>query len=118
VKPFSIDTRHVQANLLDTTCSGGTPLADAIGLARELAEAQRDEPLIITVTDDKPSSTDDVIGQIRRSHAPVCSLTIATDCQPGSLSDRASELRSTMNARKPFTHPRVSTTDSTSSRAC
>ncbi|MFQ3293028.1 MAG: hypothetical protein ACI8VE_000082 [Natrialbaceae archaeon] len=92
VKPFSIDTRHVQANLLDTTCSGGTPLADAIGLARELAEAQRDEPLIITVTDDKPSSTDDVIGQIRRSHAPVCSLTIATDCQPGSLSDRASEL--------------------------
>lgn len=92
VKPFSMDTRHVQANLLDTTCSGGTPLADAIGLARELVEAQRDEPLIITVTDDKPSSTDDVIDQIRRSHAPVCSLTIATDCQSGSLSDRASEL--------------------------
>jgi hypothetical protein len=92
VKPFSIETRHVQANLLDTTCGGGTPLADAIGLARELVEAQRDEPLIITVTDDDPSSTDDVIDQIRRSHAPVCSLTIATDCQPGSLSDSASEL--------------------------
>jgi len=92
VKPFSVVTRHVQANLLDTTCSGGTPLSDAVSLARELAEAQRDEPLIITVTDDNPSSTDDVIDQIRRSHAPVCSLTIATDCQPGSLSDSASEL--------------------------
>ena len=92
VKPFSIDTRHVQANLLDKTCGGGTPLADAIGLAHELVEAQRDEPLIITVTDDNPSSTDAVIDQIRRSYAPVCSLTIATDCQPGSLSDRASEL--------------------------
>ncbi len=92
VKPFSIDTRHVQANLLDTTCSGGTPLADAIGLARDLVEAQHDEPLIITVTDDNPSSADDVIDQIRRSHAPVCSLTIATDCQHGSLSDSASEL--------------------------
>lgn len=92
VKPFSIDARHVQVNLLDTTCSGGTPLADAVSLARELVEAQRDEPLIITVTDDNPSSTDDVIDQIRRSHAPVCSLTIATDCQPGSLSDSASEL--------------------------
>jgi uncharacterized protein YegL len=92
VKPFSIDTRHVQSNLLDTTYGGGTPLADAIGLARELVEAQRDEPLIITVTDDDPSSTDDVIDEIRRSHAPVCSLTIATDCQPGSLSDSASKL--------------------------
>ncbi|AXG12017.1 vWA domain-containing protein [Haloplanus rubicundus] len=92
VKPFSIDTRHVQANLLDTTCGGGTPLSDAVSLARELVEAQRDEPLIITVTDGNPASMDDVIDQIRRSHAPVCSLTIATDCQPGSLSDSASEL--------------------------
>jgi uncharacterized protein YegL len=92
VKSFSIETRHVQVSLLETACGGGTPLADAIGLARELVEAQRDEPLIITVTDDNPSSTDDVIEQIRRSHAPVCSLTIATDCQPGSLSESASEL--------------------------
>jgi hypothetical protein len=92
VKPFSVETRHVQATLLDKSYGGGTPLSDAIGLARELVEAQRDEPMIITVTDDRPSSTDDVINQIRRSHAPVCSLTIATDCEPGSLSDSAFEL--------------------------
>lgn len=92
VKPFSVETRHVQTTLLDESCGGGTPLSDAIGLARELIEAQRDEPLVITVTDDNPSSTDDVIDQIRRSHAPVCSLTVATDCEPGTLSDSASEL--------------------------
>ena len=92
VKPFSVETRHVQASLLDTSCGGGTPLADALGLARELIEIQRDEPLIITVTDDQPADTDAVIEQIRRSHAPVCSLTIATDYEPGDLSADATEL--------------------------
>ncbi len=92
VKPFSVETRHVQAGLLDTDCGGGTPLADALGLARQLVEDHRDEPLIVAVTDGEPSSVDDVIDQIRATHAPVCSLTIATDTQPGHLSTDASEL--------------------------
>jgi Mg-chelatase subunit ChlD len=92
VKPFSVETRHVQATLLDTSCGGGTPLADAIGLARQLIASQRDEPLIITVTDDEPSNVEAVKEQLRDSYAPVCSLTIATDCSPGTLSPDASEL--------------------------
>ena len=92
VKPFSVETRHVQATLLDTSCGGGTPLADAIGLARQLIASQRDEPLIITVTDDEPSDVEAVKEQLRDSYAPVCSLTIATDCSPGTLSPDASEL--------------------------
>ncbi|WP_192918699.1 vWA domain-containing protein [Salinigranum salinum] len=92
VKPFSVETRHVQATLLDTSCGGGTPLADAIGLARQLIASQRDEPLIITVTDDEPSDVEAVQEQLRDSYAPVCSLTIATDCSPGTLSPDASEL--------------------------
>jgi len=44
VKPFSVETRHVQAGLLDTDCGGGTPLADALELARRLVEDHRDEP--------------------------------------------------------------------------
>ncbi|WP_255152702.1 VWA domain-containing protein [Halorarius halobius] len=91
-KPFSVETRHVQAALLDTDCGGGTPLADALELARQLVEDHRDEPLIVAVTDGEPSSVDDVIDQIRASHGPVCSLTIATDTQPGRLSTDASEL--------------------------
>jgi hypothetical protein len=92
VKPFSVSTRHVQATLLDTECGGGTPLADALGLARRLVEDHRDEPLIVTVTDDEPSSVDDVVDQIRASYAPVCSLTIATDTPSGTLSPDASKL--------------------------
>ncbi|MFD1597087.1 VWA domain-containing protein [Haloplanus litoreus] len=92
VKPFSVETRHVQAALLDTDCGGGTPLADALELARQLVEDHRDEPLIVAVTDGEPSSVDDVIDQIRAAHAPVCSLTIATDTEPGRLSTDASEL--------------------------
>ncbi|WP_424016285.1 VWA domain-containing protein (plasmid) [Halorientalis pallida] len=92
VKPFSVEIRHVQPSLLNTSYGGGTPLADALGLARTLIEAQRDEPLIIAVTDDQPADIDGVKKQIRASHAPVCSLTIATDQQTGSLPDDASEL--------------------------
>jgi Mg-chelatase subunit ChlD len=92
VKPFSVETRHVQAALLDTDCGGGTPLADALGLARQLVEGHRDEPLIVAVTDGEPNSVDDVIDQIRAARAPVCSLTIATDTQPGRLSTDVSEL--------------------------
>ncbi|MBX0324740.1 VWA domain-containing protein [Halomicroarcula sp. F13] len=91
-KPFSVDSRHLQATLLDTSCGGGTPLADAISLGNQLVETQRDEPLIITMTDGLPSDSDDVKVQIRDSIAPVCSLTLATDCTPGYPPARAEEL--------------------------
>ncbi|MFC6942818.1 VWA domain-containing protein [Salinirubellus sp. GCM10025818] len=92
LKPFSIETRHVQSTLLETGCGGGTPLADAIRLARTLVETQRDEPLIITVTDDQPSDAEAVKREVRASYTPVCSLTIATDCAPGTLGSDAAEL--------------------------
>ena len=91
IKPFSVETRHVQSTLLETGCDGGTPLADAIRLARTLVETQRDEPLIITVTDDQPSGVEAVKHELRASYAPVCSLTIATDCAPGTLGSDAEE---------------------------
>ncbi|QLC35724.1 VWA domain-containing protein (plasmid) [Halarchaeum sp. CBA1220] len=90
IKPFSVETRHVQSGLLDTSCGGGTPLADAIELANDLLEAQRDDPLIISVGDDQ-TAADAVKDVIRRAYAPVCSLTIATDTE-GTLSGSASEL--------------------------
>jgi len=92
VKPFSVETRHIQSTLLDMDCSGGTPLSDALELAGQLVEGHRDEPLIVAVTDGEPSSVDDVIDQIRTSPAPICSLTIATDTSTGTLSADASGL--------------------------
>jgi hypothetical protein len=35
-KPFAVESRHVQTTLFDTDCGGGTPLAEAIGLARTI----------------------------------------------------------------------------------
>ncbi|ELZ19662.1 Mg-chelatase subunit ChlD [Halosimplex carlsbadense 2-9-1] len=92
IKPFSVPVRLVQAALLDDSVAGGTPLADALGLARNLLETQRDEPMIITVTDGEPSSVEDVKSQIMSSFAPICSLTIATDSSSNTLSENASEL--------------------------
>ena len=91
-KPFAIETRHVQTTLLDTDCGGGTPLAEAIGLARTVVDTQRDEPLIITITDDRPSDVEAVKRELKGSYAPVCSLTVATDCAPGTLAPDASAL--------------------------
>lgn len=91
-KPFAVETRHVQTTLLDTDCGGGTPLAEAIGLARTVVDTQRDEPLIITITDDRPSDVEAVKHELRDSYAPVCSLTVATDCEPGTLAPDASAL--------------------------
>ena len=91
-KPFAVETRHVQTTLLDTDCGGGTPLAEAIGLARTVVDTQRDEPLIITITDDRPSDVEAVKRELRDSYAPVCSLTVATDCEPGTLAPDASAL--------------------------
>jgi Mg-chelatase subunit ChlD len=91
-KPFAVESRHVQTTLLDAGCGGGTPLAEAIGLARTVVETQRDDPLIITVTDDRPGDVEAVTRELQASHAPVCSLTIATDCDPGILSPDASAL--------------------------
>jgi hypothetical protein len=48
--------------------------------------------LIITVTDDRPSDVEAVKRELRASYAPVCSLTIATDCEPGTLAPDASAL--------------------------
>jgi uncharacterized protein YegL len=91
-KPFAVETRHVQTTLLDTDCGGGTPLAEAIGLAKTVVDTQPDEPLIITVTDDLPSDIEAVKRELQDSYAPVCSLTVATDCEPGTLASDASTL--------------------------
>jgi len=88
-KPFAVEACHVQTTLLDTDCGGGTPLAEAIGLARTVVETQRDNPLIITVTDDRPNDVKAVTRELQASHAPVCSLTIATDSDPGTVAPDA-----------------------------
>jgi uncharacterized protein YegL len=92
VKPFSVDVDHVRGTLLDTQAHGGTPLSDALELGIGLVEGRADEPLIVSVTDDKPADVEAVKSLVRGTRVPVCSLTVATDCQQGSPPDKAEQL--------------------------
>ena len=92
VKPFSVDVEHAQAALMADQAGGGTPLSDALALARNLIQSRSEEPLIVTITDDKPDRVDAVSEEIKGTYAPVCSLTIATDCRRGSPPAKAERL--------------------------
>ena len=98
VKPLSIEMRYVRSTLLETVCGGGTPLADAIWLARTLVETQRDEPLIITVTDDQPTDIQAVKRELRASSPPV-----AFDCSLSKPLLSAAETRPSNGSQSPRT---------------
>jgi hypothetical protein len=91
-KPASVDAEFAQEALLNTDAGGGTPLSDALTLATSLSEMDSKESIIITMTDGKPRDVDATAEVIKQSYAPVCSLTVATDCEPGNPPERAAEL--------------------------
>lgn len=92
IKPFSVGTQHVQAGLMSEQTGGGTPLTDALGLARSLLEQRRDAPLILIITDGKPGSPDDYQSELKACYAPVCGLTLALDTPQGNIPSRAEDV--------------------------
>ncbi len=92
VKPPAVETEFASEQILSTETGGKTPLAEALSLARTLADSSPRESLIISMTDDKPSDIDAVASEIAASYDPVCSLTIATDCKPGHPPEQAETL--------------------------
>lgn len=92
VKPPAVQTEFAKEQILSTETGGKTPLGEALSLARTLADSSPRDSLIISMTDDKPSDIDAVANEIAASYDPVCSLTIATDCQPGNPPEQAETL--------------------------
>ena len=88
VKPFSVECEHVRTSLLSQQYGGNTPLADALGLGRELLEQRRNSPLVLVVTDGKPGNEDAYHDEISQSYAPVCGLTLVLDKPSGCVPDR------------------------------
>ena len=88
VKPFSVECEHVRECVFSRVTSGGTPLADALGLGHELLEQRRNSPLVLVVTDGKPGSPDAYEEELAQSYAPVCGLTLVLDDPEGSVPDR------------------------------
>jgi Mg-chelatase subunit ChlD len=93
VKPAVIPTREVAPALLSRATGGGTPLSDALSMARTLTHIKREQPIIITLTDGKPEEVDDVIDEMNEAHAPVCSITLAMDKSEGNLPSKAERLQ-------------------------
>jgi hypothetical protein len=85
VKPFSVECEHVRESLLSKQYGGGTPLADALGLGRELLEQRRNSPLVLVITDGKPGDEDTYHDELAQSYAPVCGLTLVLDQLSGSV---------------------------------
>jgi len=91
-KPACIEANEAREILTDTSHGGGTPLSDALEIAVGLSERKRRESIIITMTDGLPVSNEDTKAVIDSTYTPVCSLTIATDCEPGNPPAQAEEL--------------------------
>ncbi|EMA54555.1 von Willebrand factor A [Halococcus salifodinae DSM 8989] len=90
IKPFSVGSAHVRESLLSERYGGKTPLADALGLSRELLEQRRNSPLVLVVTDGKPGSADAYQDELTQSYAPVCGVTLVLDQPAGSVPERVS----------------------------
>jgi hypothetical protein len=91
VKPFSVDCDYLQGNLLSGDTAGVTPLADVLGFARELLEQRANHPLILVVTDGKPSDTDAYHDELAACYAPVCGLTLVLDKPTGQVPARVAD---------------------------
>jgi hypothetical protein len=88
VKPFSVECEHVRGSFLSSQYGGNTPLADALGLGRELLEQRRNTPLVIVVTDGKPGDEDAYHDELAQAYAPVCGLTLVLDQSSGSVPEK------------------------------
>lgn len=91
-KPASVDAEYAQETLISQDAGGGTPLADALSLGSSLTEMDAKESIIISITDGKPRDVEATEDVIKESYAPVCSLTVATDCEQGNPPDKAEQL--------------------------
>jgi len=92
VKPPSVETEYAKDSILSTEAHLGTPLADALSLARSVADSTHKESIIISITDDKAGDVEATKTEIKKSYAPICSVTIATDCERGDAPSKAQEL--------------------------
>jgi hypothetical protein len=88
VKPFSVECEHVRGSFLSSQYGGNTPLADALGLGRELLEQRRNTPLVIVVTDGKPGDEDAYQDELAQAYAPVCGLTLVLDQSSGNVPEK------------------------------
>lgn len=78
VKPFGRDTRSIRENLFHSNANGGTPLSDALHLARERV-LEHDNPFMIVVTDGRPNNKDRYTRELDKANFPVLGVYLTSE---------------------------------------
>lgn len=85
VKPFTVECAFARGSLMTSETGGGTPLGDALGLARELLEQRHSNPLILIVSDGRPGNPEAYHEELTACYAPVCGLTLVLNHASGEI---------------------------------
>lgn len=79
-KPFGASPRTSKGTLTSGKCGGGTPLSDAVRLARErIGMGAGTNPFIIVITDGKAHSPDEYRKEIDKCSFPVMAIYLRSD---------------------------------------
>ena len=76
ISPFGVDIEMAKGDLMSNETGGGTPLSDAVEIARKRMQNSNEFPLMISVTDGQPRDPDRYHEELNKSHMPVMGITI------------------------------------------
>lgn len=76
ISPFGVDVESCKGDLMSKQTGGGTPLSDAIVLARERMRRSSKHPILISVTDGRPNDPDRYMDELSECYMPVMGITV------------------------------------------
>lgn len=104
--PFGTPVEHAADSIVTGDAKGGTPLSDALSLARERVrqEASRSvKPLMLVVTDGKPANKSEYLAELERANKEIPSimgLTLAPGINPEKPPEKFSEQAENFNSHE------------------
>lgn len=104
-KPYGRDVEPSLDSLLTGETGGGTPLSDALRLARRRVEDREGTPFCIVVTDGQPDDQQDYVDELRATTFPVLGVYLAfKKTGPDSVSRSVQESARLFDQRKIVTN--------------
>ena len=109
--PFGTRVKHTADSLVTSDAKGGTPLSDTLAMGRERVkqEASRNlHPLMLVVTDGKPSNKDEYLSELQRTNQEIQSimgLTLSPNTDPHDPPQKFAEQEQYFNSHEFVTAP-------------
>jgi len=76
ISPFGVDIEMSKGDLMSNETGGGTPLSDAVEIARKRMAHSDQYPIMISVTDGRPRHPDQYKEELNKAHMDVMGITI------------------------------------------